>query len=106
MIPEKFLDISDDNYMEKSLKDFRPPTGDSRTVMHSFDEGAAFSGRILGGVKPTQIIGGEESLDELRFFERSSRSLKEEDLKRKKTLRDDVEQVKEEDEEYEDGNSF
>jgi hypothetical protein len=100
------LDLSDDNYMERSLRDFRPPTGDSRTVMHSFDDGAAFSARIIAGVKPHQLVGGEESLDELRFFEKSSKSLvNESTTKRKRTLRDQQPPVQEEDEEYEEGNS-
>lgn len=39
--------------MEKSLKDFRPPTAGNRT-MQSFDD-AIFTARIIAGVKPNQL---------------------------------------------------
>eukprot|EP00347_Sterkiella_histriomuscorum_P010183 403377288 len=112
MFPEKFLDISDDNYIEKSLKDFRPPTAGNRT-MQSFD-GAQFTTRVLAGVKANQLIQGEESLDELRFFDKSSKSMILDDSTKRKTGQNfnkknqrhhqrDI--VQEEEDEYEEGNT-
>lgn len=55
--------------MEKSLNDFRPPTTGNRT-MQSFEDGQ-FTGRAITGVKAHLMAGGEDSLDELKFFDRS-----------------------------------
>ena len=74
-IPEKFLDdISDGDYLLESLRDFRPPTAENRNEMVSFFDG---KGRLP---EKLQIIGGatgvrgqkmnDESLDDLRFFDK------------------------------------
>jgi hypothetical protein len=74
-IPEKFLDdISDGDYLLESLRDFRPPTSDQRTEGVSFFDG---KGRLPDKL---HVIGGapgvrgqkmnEDSLDDLKFFDK------------------------------------
>jgi len=67
-------DISDGDYLLESLRDFRPPTSEQRTQNVSFFEGKGRQPdklQVIGG-NPTirgQVIN-EDSLDELRFFDK------------------------------------
>lgn len=64
---DKMIDIEDDeDYMNQSLKDFKPPKSDK--TMHSIDDGP-ISARMIGGMQPGRMAN-EDSLDELRFFEK------------------------------------
>ena len=62
------FEISDrDNYMESSLKDFRPPTADKTVISY---EDLLMSGRVIGGSKGAFIVKGVDGEeDELRFYE-------------------------------------
>ncbi len=67
-------DISDGDYLLESLRDFRPPTSDQRNQNVSIFEGKGKQPdklQIIGGnPKIRNQVINDDSLDELRFFDK------------------------------------